>query len=180
MMWDKDLDCPCPVSQIARVKKYTSAARLQAFFDKVDKQSDGCWCWTGSLKETGYAQFYDGTKVVRAHRWAYEQLTGPIPEGRHLDHTCRVRHCVNPDHLEPVTKRENERRGLKGELKTHCTKGHEYTEENTYRYKNGHRRCRQCRREQMARYKIEGRSYTTAEASNARVRKHRSRQQDDG
>lgn len=86
------------------------------FWSKVDK--DGplpkwapflgpCWLWTRPLTDRGYASFgYDGGKI-RAHRFAYEQIVGPIPAGLTLDHLCRVRHCVNPSHMEPVTQAEN-------------------------------------------------------------------------
>ncbi|MEU7240240.1 HNH endonuclease signature motif containing protein [Streptomyces sparsogenes] len=85
-----------------------------------------------------------------AHRFAYETLVGPIPEHLQLDHLCRVRHCVNPDHLEPVSSRENTRRGrsqagINGR-KTHCQKGHPFDSANTYVWK-GSRACRTCRSE---------------------------------
>lgn len=87
-------------------------------------------------------------KPRRAHRVAYELLVGPIPEGLVLDHLCRVRHCVNPDHLEPVTKRENERRGKCGELFVRvrtCLRGHELSASNVYMWGNPPRRyCRKC------------------------------------
>ncbi len=72
---------------------------------------------------------------------------GPIPEGLELDHLCRVRHCVNPDHLEAVTHRENIRRGLGGP-RSHCINGHEFTPENTS-LKRGWQACRACSREKM-------------------------------
>jgi hypothetical protein len=80
---------------------------------------------------------------VSIHRYIYELFSGPIPVGLVLDHLCRVRHCVNPEHLEPVTIAENVRRGLKGRMVTHCPKGHEYTPENTYTYNR--RECRRCK-----------------------------------
>ncbi len=84
------------------------------FFSRVDKRPDGCWLWTAHVHpRTGYVQFRIGGrkgKMVLAHRWAYERFTGPIPAGLELDHLCRVRHCVNPAHLEPVTRSENRRR----------------------------------------------------------------------
>jgi hypothetical protein len=82
-----------------------------------------------------------------AHRVAYELFKGPIPAGMDLDHLCRVRCCCNPDHLEPVTRKENLRRGLNGQ-KTACYKGHPYTPENTYyRANTGKKQCRLCARE---------------------------------
>jgi hypothetical protein len=70
-----------------------------------------CWLWQLCKTPGGYGQHYDGTRLVVAHRWYYEQHVGPIPYGLDLDHLCRVRECVNPEHLEPVTRGENLRRG---------------------------------------------------------------------
>lgn len=127
------------------------------FFAKVDVGL--CWEWTGCVTSNGYGQFRDG-KVVLAHRWAYEHLVGPVPEGLELDHLCRVRHCVNPDHLEPVTRAENIRRGISRiatarywTTVTHCSKGHEFTHANTYINVRGVRCCKICIRDAQRRYK---------------------------
>ena len=84
---------------------------MQRFMESVDQQESGCWIWTGSCMPHGYAKFFVDRKTRIAHRWIYEQMRGPIPEGMHIDHLCRVRNCVNPDHLEVVTQRENLWRG---------------------------------------------------------------------
>lgn len=85
-----------------------------------------------------------------AHRYAYEHFIGPIPEGLQVDHLCRVRNCVNPDHLEAVTCRENVLRGdgvaAANARATHCPQGHAYDEANTYTWTNGGRHCRACAR----------------------------------
>lgn len=119
------------------------------FWLKVNK-TDTCWLWTARINKYGYGQFKAGRHWA-AHRWSYTHVVGPIPDGLELDHLCRVRHCVRPDHLEPVTQRENIRRRQPwnpNAAKTHCKFGHEYTAENTYREpSNNSRKCRTCQRE---------------------------------
>lgn len=102
----------------------TPASAEERFWVKVDKSGD-CWLWTARLKPDGYGIFKnklpDGRWIyVYAHRFAYESVRGPIPDGLTIDHLCRVRNCVNPDHLEPVTRNENMRRSRKAE----CRRGH--------------------------------------------------------
>ncbi len=108
-----------------------------------------CWEWNACRDQHGYGLFRNDGQMRRAHRLAYQWLVGPIPEGLVLDHLCRVRHCVNPKHLEPVTMQVNVLRGLapaaKNVSKTHCIKGHEFTEENTYVWRRK-RNCRACMR----------------------------------
>lgn len=71
----------------------------------------GCWLWTGIVGANGYGRARRGQRKISAHRVVYEQHMGPISDDLMLDHLCRVRHCVNPAHLEPVTNAENQRRG---------------------------------------------------------------------
>lgn len=119
------------------------------FWSKVDK-TDTCWLWTGAKIPKGYGRFWDGRRCAYAHRFAYELLVAPIPDGLSIDRLCRVPSCVNPAHLEPVTTRENNLRGVGIAAinigKTHCPQGHPYSAENTYRYKSGppYRKCRAC------------------------------------
>ena len=137
------------------------------FWDKVNK-TDTCWLWTASCSPTGYGVFRISQpvhKLVSAHRWAYEQVHGPIPAGLQIDHLCRIRHCVNPDHLEAVTQKENLQRG-KGTnghsytRKTHCKHGHMFNCKNTQIRPDGSRRCRVCNRiQKRARRQLKRRQY---------------------
>lgn len=110
----------------------------------------GCWEWTGSLNHGGYGQFtIDGVRHP-AHRAAWMILVGPDGiDGLDIDHLCRNRKCVNPEHLEPTTRSVNLSRGIGGRWRTeritHCPQGHPYDEENTYRDRKG-RQCRACHR----------------------------------
>jgi hypothetical protein len=111
-----------------------------------------CWLWTGQINHRwGYGYcWWEGSKR-RAHRLIWTLLVGPIPDGMQLDHLCRVRHCVNPDHLEVVTAKENLRRGPTvvstiAATRTHCPQGHPYDEANTRYEKDGSRKCVICRR----------------------------------
>lgn len=115
---------------------------------KIDKTAPGgCWLWT-AVRRNGYGIVRLNGANVNAHRAVYRLLRGPIPDGMQLDHLCRVRACVNPDHLEPVTQRENIMRGVgysaRNARKTHCPRGHEYP---PFREKMG-RRCAACHRDQ--------------------------------
>lgn len=123
---------------------------VDRFMAKVDKDApNGCWLWTAALDDGGYGVFGVTSSCTRkAHRFAYENLVGPIPAGLQLDHLCRVRNCVNPDHLEPVTPRVNVLRGVgptaKNAAKTHCIHGHPFDAKNTYTDPRGRRDCRKC------------------------------------
>lgn len=116
-----------------------------------------CWVWTSSCRKDGYGQITFQQRHYAAHRLTYELMVGPIPQDKQLDHLCRIRRCVNPDHLQPVTQRENILRGASpaarhAQVKA-CPKGHPYTAENTYRKPSGKRECRECGRQRdRARY----------------------------
>ena len=120
-------------------------------------QVDGHWLYTRALSGNGYAHANLGGRAVLVHRAVYEHLVGPIPAGLHLDHLCRVRHCANPLHLEPVTCRENLMRGdtdaARKAASTSCINGHPFDERNTRRRPDGTRACRACGRASSAKYR---------------------------
>lgn len=142
----------------------------ERFMSKVDKGDGlGCWEWIGDKSYQGYGRFTFGNNpAVPAHRVSYEMFIGPIPEGLVIDHVaargCQGWSCVNPEHLEPVTQQENVLRSTGpaaiNARKTHCNRGHEFTEENTGSQKNGKgRNCKTCRNDNGRRYAEEKRGH---------------------
>jgi hypothetical protein len=121
------------------------------FHSQTGENLGPCWLWQGAPDSYGYGQMRIDGRLVKAHRFAYELLVGPIPEGLEPDHLCRVHHCVHaPEHLEPVTHAENMRRGF-WSAKTACPQGHEYSPDNTFTYR-GMRYCRECKRHRDRHY----------------------------
>ena len=129
----------------------TTQSLDKRLWNRVDFHSspDGCWLWQGSTSR-GYGRLVTESENY-VHRIAYEAVVGKIPEETTLDHLCRVRNCVNPDHLEPVSLAENILRGngvaARNARKTHCKRGHMFTPENTYLIPSGGRACRECQRD---------------------------------
>jgi HNH endonuclease len=132
------------------------------FWEKVDQQGPvpvhrpdlgPCWIWLGAPNEGGYGTFWHEDKKRFAHRFSYELFIAPIPDELVIDHLCRNRICVNPDHLEPVTDRVNVLRGIgpaaRNVVAVECHLGHPYDEINTYWYPDGSRGCRECRRQHV-------------------------------
>lgn len=130
---------------------------LDRFAEKIALTDSGCIEWIGALNSVGYGQFWlgrttlDETGKTYAHRWSYEYHVGPIPDGLHIDHVCRNRACVNPEHLEPVSRRENILRGVSpaalAARTDACPQGHPYAGDNLYVPPGtNHRCCRACRR----------------------------------
>ncbi len=131
----------------------------QRFWDKVQREPNGCWRWIATISQRGYGQVRSNYRLYSSHRLAYTSLVAPIPTGLDIDHLCRNRACCNPAHLEAVTRSVNLRRGLgpglaairsrlRGVATTHCKRGHEFTENNTRRQiqiaGNVTRSCRIC------------------------------------
>ncbi|WP_331756166.1 HNH endonuclease (plasmid) [Streptomyces sp. NBC_01590] len=131
------------------------------------KTEGECWLWTGYMRPDGYGK----ARGRQAHRVVYELLVGPIGEGLELDHLCRRVACVNPVHLEPVTRLENMRRRYA--LVTHCKSGHEFTPENTYVMPDGHRSCRTCRRGAVRSYQANRRKVASLASAVEDLRRER-------
>ena len=127
----------------------------------MGEQYDDCMLWTGSLSSNGYARVV----VKRNGKWTSSQLhrelyyveKGDIPDGYVLDHLCRNRNCINTDHLEPVTNKENLRRGDRPKPYTdYCNHGHLLSEVGIYVFKRNSRVCKGCVKERLKRKKIQG------------------------
>lgn len=156
--------CGAPTTNKTFCSRACFMDRDARFWAKVEKSAT-CWLWTGAVSDTGYGSFNTGNKTwMGAHRYAYRRLVGEPVEGMHLDHKCRNRRCVNPDHLEEVTPRENASRGFgwgqNNATKMTCPHGHAFTDNNIYRQTfvvNGNVRnrrvCKACHRRVMAEVK---------------------------
>lgn len=133
---------------------HNKAQRMEAFEHKyIPEPNSGCWLWHGSCCRDGYGNFYDGKRVIGAHRFSWQAHKGVIPGGLHILHKCDTPSCVNPDHLFLGTHTDNMRdMTAKGhnrmKEKTHCKYGHEFTPDNITNEKREHkrRRCKACER----------------------------------
>lgn len=123
------------------------AMPIEQRLDGLIYKTDTCWLWVGHINKRGYAYIQVKGVSHKAHRFVYEHYVGPIPDGMTLDHTCRVKHCVNPAHMEVVTAKENYYRWFA--TVTTCPSGHPYDEANTYITPGGSRQCRTCNRERQ-------------------------------
>ena len=120
--------------------------QLRRFEDKyIPEPNTGCWLWLGSLKPDGYSRF---NARISGHQASFSHWKGQVPEGKEIDHICRMRCCVNPAHLQAITHRENVAKSGAWEFntrKTHCPKGHPYSGNNLYVH-GTNRQCLVCRR----------------------------------
>lgn len=149
-----------PIPKLAR----KTVDPVSRFVQKTKVCSGGCIEWTGGITPQGYGLFSWGSKPTLAHRWAYEAARGTIPAGLVIDHLCRNRACVNPDHLECVAMAENTRRGIllqviktKAKQQTHCKRGHPLFGPNVRMTADDHRECRTCQRAAATEWKIRNR-----------------------
>lgn len=155
------------MSATRTMPEYDQQARRR-LMAKVAVAPNGCWEWTAHIEDNGYGRFgYRGT-MRWAHRVSYQIFVGCIPDGLDLDHLCRNRKCVNPDHLEPVTRKVNAERGVAGQVnrdrmisKTHCPQGHPYSGDNLYVVPStGYRQCNACRLANKRAYRARIRNVT--------------------
>lgn len=132
-------------------KPYTPEERITLFWSRVDKTSSetGCWLWTAMKDTGGYGTVSWNGKMKKSHRISYLLTRGEVSKALTLDHLCRNRACVNPDHLEPVTMRVNALRGFgasaQNAKRTHCKHGHELSGDNLAIYQGKYGEFRQCR-----------------------------------
>lgn len=118
--------CRMHYARLCRTGRPEGAPRLtlkQRLLQKTLVDEHGCWIWTSTTGLNGYGQIHVGNRMNYAHRVSYEVHVGPIPSGLQIDHLCRVRNCINPMHLEPVTGTENVRRAFRDHDR--CPKGHD-------------------------------------------------------
>jgi HNH endonuclease len=130
------------IGRVNQGSPWSQTPLIDRFEEKyIPEPNCGCWLWIGAISQYGYGRMLVGGRLVLAHRFSYQTYKGPLIQGLELDHLCRMRCCVNPDHLEQVEHIENVRRGAV--IETHCKWGHPWDEKKTWM--NGKWRfCRAC------------------------------------
>jgi hypothetical protein len=137
---------------------------INRFLSYTKIVESGCIIWTGSIRRNGYGRFRYNGKIGTAHRWIYQYHHGEISKKLYIDHICRVKSCVNINHLRAVTPKQNAIENNVGPIainavKTKCVNGHEYTKDNLYTTPNGYRACKECRKNNMRRYRKQDPEY---------------------
>lgn len=144
---------------------YSRGSSIERFLNYIAINENGCWEWTGFLYPSGYGCFQINGSSTRSHRFAYEWFNQcKLPNYKltnlQLDHLCRNRKCVNPDHLELVTARENVQRGSRSlaniPKKTCCLRGHLYSDKTTFIDYKGYTKCRECKKIYDKKYRQKG------------------------
>ncbi len=131
------------------MRTYTKKLPSVSFWEKVEK-TGSCWNWTASLFKNGYGQFWAWGMKWYAHRFSYALHNDVLVTDMTINHLCKNRKCVNPAHLEQITRGENtlhkdsQSPSAINKRKTQCPRGHEYNGINTWVEKNGTRHCRPC------------------------------------
>ena len=146
-----------------REEDLTTELAHRKFLKLLDANENGCWDWKGSIdRKDGYGHFYYGLgKTGVAHRFSYKYYKGEIPDGLVVDHICRNRACVNPDHLRTMTNATNVMIGegptAKFARAFECKRGHSMDDDNTYIRPNGQRQCRKCQTDRSRKSKAKRR-----------------------
>ena len=174
----KTKSCGCLRTEVARMEFDSLENRFWSKVDKNGPVSDyrpdlgKCWIWTASVNAKGYGIMGVNIGSTMVHRISWSIHGYDIQKGEQIDHLCRVRCCVNPNHLEVVSPKVNSNRGYgptaKNARKTHCPKGHPYSGENLYLYvggkHKGNRQCRICGRERQREYQKRKRANASCDA----------------
>lgn len=140
---------------------------LQQLRERTIVDDSGCHIWQGTVHHHGYGTIKVANRTLHVHRVIYELHNGPLPKGLPLHHLCHTKLCVNPDHLEPISRAEHaslhrafEPAWTARAARTHCKNGHEYTVENTRWHPVAGRICRACKRAEFQRRKAKRQAVT--------------------